>query len=97
MEKEYYYYLGEVYCDWDNLEEIEFIDEERKRRTYTKKEHERHSEEVSGMVEYLEKKTPVEAYNGIVELNKIAFIEKLELTTKENPEFKMLITKLQRF
>ena len=82
MEKEYYYYLGEVYCKWNEG-----------------KEPKRHSEEVSGMVEFLEKKTPVEAYNSIVELNKIAFIEKLELTLedKSNQEFKMIINKLEKF
>ena len=97
MEKSYYYYVGEIFCEWDDIEKIEFVDEERKRRTYDKTNHKRHAEEVSGMVEYLEMKTPVEAYNGIVELNKIAFIEKLKLTEKENAEFKMLITKLQKF
>ena len=87
MEKSYYYYVGEIFCEWEESDS-KFSD-----RLVPK----RHSEEVSGMVEYLEMKTPVEAYNGIVELNKIAFIEKLKLTEKENAEFKMLITKLQKF
>ena len=89
--KLYYYYLGEVYVEYE-----EKIPKSGDRVMWEKIYK---SQEVSGMVEFLANKTPVEAYNAIVELNKYAFIEKLELTdteNKRNPEYRMVISKLEK-
>ena len=85
-ETNFYFYNGKVHAEW-------IVGDDKKKAAAVTRYVD---QEVSGVLEIIGTKTPVEVYDIVVDVNKASFVDFLDLENKTSAKFRMIVTKLEK-